>query len=296
MKTSVIYYLVKIILQLFSLLSLPANHRLGKVIGLFLYAFNTKARQISDINIRTCFPQLSDKEHKILLKKNIIELGKTISELGPVWFWQADKMLKSLRIENEEIVLQALQEKRGVILITPHLGCWEMAGLYVGFKFQCTTLYQSPKIKSLDPILRHARERAGGKLLAADNRGIAALVKTLRIGKAIGMLPDQTPKELSSGTFSPFFGRPALTINLVSSLARKSKAAVFMCFVKRLPEGKGYILHFYNTSADIDNQDNLIATTALNQSVEQLIKQAPEQYLWSYKRFKQVADGLQEIY
>ncbi|MFK5984909.1 MAG: lysophospholipid acyltransferase family protein [Pseudomonadota bacterium] len=296
MKSSLIYYLTKAILIFFSWFSLPVNHYFGKLLGKLFYFFNNPAKKISSINIRACFPQLTDQEHQLMLKKNMIELGKTMTELGPVWLWPAEKILQQLHVEGEELVLAALQEKRGVILITPHLGCWEMSGLYVGYRFKCTSIYQSPKINSLDPILRQARERGGGKLLSADNRGLAALLKALRKGQAIGMLPDQTPKELSSGTFAAFFKRPALTINLLASLARKSGAAVFICFANRQAKGQGYKLHFYPAEADIDSKDNLISARALNQSVELLINQAPEQYLWSYKRFKQVAQGLDKIY
>lgn len=296
MKSVLVYYFVKIILQFFALFPLSVNHSVGKLIGLSLYFFNTRARKTTEINIHTCLPELSLDKQQQLVKNSLLELGKNITELGPVWLWKTDKILKYLQIEGDELVLAAMQEKRGVILVTPHLGCWEMAGLYVGFKFQCTSIYQSPKINSLDPILRHARERSGGKLLSADNRGLMALLKALRAGRAIGMLPDQTPKELNSGSYAPFFGRPALTINLLPSLAKKSGAAVFICFAKRLPDGRGYFLKFYQAQKGIDSKDNLISATALNQSVEKQIRQAPEQYLWSYKRFKQVAEGLQEIY
>ena len=213
-----------------------------------------------------------------------------------MWLWKTEKLFQYLQIEGKELVQAAIDDNKGVILITPHLGCWEMAGLYVGKQWACSNLYQAPKIKSLESIIRFGRSRSGASLVATDKRGLSTLLKALRAGEVTGILPDQTPKERNNGTFAPFFGRPALTINLVSSLARKSKAAVFMCFAQRLPDGKGYKLSFCNTQSNIDNKDNLISATALNQSVEQLIKQAPEQYLWSYKRFKQVADGLQEIY
>jgi len=296
MKSSIIYYLVKFVLTLFSLLSLPANHSLGKSIGSILYYFNTQARKISEINIQTCLPELTPDKQQQLVKNSLIEFGKNVTELGPLWLWKTDKIFQSLQVEGQELIQTAVDNNKGVILITPHLGCWEMAGLYVGKQWSCSNLYQAPKIKSLGPIIRSARERSGADLVATDKRGLAALLKSLRAGKVTGILPDQTPKVKANGTFAPFFGRPALTINLLSSLARKSQAEVFMCFAQRLADGKGYVLRFEKTQPDIDNKENLISTTALNQSVEQLIRQAPEQYLWSYKRFKQVADGLEEIY
>jgi len=296
MKSSIIYYLVKLILKLFSLLSLSANHNLGKFIGLFLYYLNTQVRKISEINIQTCLPELTPDEQQQLVKNNLIEFGKNVTELGPLWLWNPDKVFKYLQVEGSDLIQTAINNKKGVIIITPHLGCWEVAGLYAGKQWSCSNFYQVPKIKSLEPIIRSGRSRSGADLIATDKRGLAALLKALRSGQVTGILPDQTPKDRNNGTFAPFFGRPALTINLVSSLARKSQAEVFMCFARRLAEGKGYQLHFYQAKTGIDNKDNLISTTALNQSVEQLIRYAPEQYLWSYKRFKQVADGLQEIY
>ena len=296
MKSFVTYYFVKAILNFFSFFPLPFNHGIGKFIGLCLYAFNSRARQISEINIRTCMPELSLDQQQKLVKNSLLELGKTISELGPVWLWKTDKIFAHLQVEGKEIVQSAINENKGVILITPHIGCWEMAGLYVGKQWSCLNLYHPPKIISLEHFILHARGRTGAKIVATQKKGLAILLKSLRSGHVTGILPDQTPKDRNSGTFAPFFGRPALTINLVSSLVKKTGAEVFMCYVKRLPEGQGYILRFQKTQTGIDSPDNLTSATALNQSVEQLIKQAPEQYLWSYKRFKQVAEGLQEIY
>ncbi len=296
MKSSLIYYVTKIFLYLFSLLPLSWNHRIGAFIGWLIFLSNGSARRISTINIRTCFPLLSANKQDKLVKNSLIELGKVITELGIIWLWKSERILKKMTVEGDDIVSAAVAKKQGVILITPHLGCWEMSGLYVGKRWNSLTFYQSPKIESLDPIIRNARERSGAKLLKADNRGFITLIKGLRNGQVTGFLPDQTPKDRKNGSFSPFFGRPALTMNMVSSLARKSGASVFMCFVKRLPRGEGYHLQFMDICAGIDSDDNVIATTALNQSVEKLINLAPEQYLWSYKRFKQVPDGLGEIY
>ena len=296
MKSTLLYYLVKAILSFLALFPLPINHKLGALIGSALYIFNTQARKISEINIQTCMPELSSDKQIKLVKNSLIELGKSLTELGPIWLWKSEKVFSHLQIEDKAIVQSALKNERGVIIITPHLGCWEIAGLYLGLQWPTSIFYQSPKIKSLEPIFRDARARSGAHLLATDKRGLSALLKALRGGEITGILPDQTPKQLSSGTFAPFFGRPALTINLISKLAIKSNCIVLMGFAKRLPNGQGYVLRFQQTQPGIDSSDALTATTALNQSVEQMIRQAPEQYLWNYKRFKKVPDGIDKIY
>lgn len=296
MKATILYYLIKLILSLLALLSLPTNHKLGTILGKGLYFFNTKARKISEINISLCMPELSADEQSILVKNSLIELGKSISELGAIWLWNIKKLFSHLQVEGESIVQAAIKDEQGVIILSPHIGCWEIVGLYLGQQWQTPLFYQPPKIKSLDSIIQNARTRSGGHLLATNKRGLGDLLKALKAGKVTGILPDQTPKKLNSGTFAPFFNQPALTINLISKLAKKSNAIVLMTFATRLPNGEGYVLHFQQSQLGVDSADALIATTALNQSVEQIINQLPEQYLWSYKRFKKVPEGLDKNY
>lgn len=296
MKSTLSYYLIKFFLGFFALLPLPLNHRLGAFIGWLLYIFNSSFKKISEINIATCFPHLSIDQKETLIRKNMIELGKSITEIGPVWLWPTEKILDKIQIKGSELIQTAVNNKQGVILLNPHLGCWEITGLVLGKQWQTINFYQMPKIESLDKIIKQARERSGAKLVATNKKGLAMLIKGLKSAMVTGILPDQTPKDRNSGVFAPFFGREALTMTLVSSLAKRTNALVVTSFAKRLANGQGYLLEFALVDESILSDDPNVCASTLNHCVEELILQAPEQYLWSYKRFKQYPDGVEKLY
>ena len=127
-----------------------------------------------------------------------------------------------------------------MILLTPHLGAWEIAALYVSKKYPLTALYRPPKLKSLNNIIYKARTRAGGTLLATDKKGVRALLQALRRGEVAGILPDQVPN--SGGFFAPFFGVPTYTMSLVARLAQKTNAKVFFTYAERTSQG--FHIHF----------------------------------------------------
>ncbi len=143
--------------------------------------------------------------------------------------------------------------------------------------------------------MRQARERLGGKIVPTDARGVKALFQALAKGEAAGMLPDQEPRR-GSGIFAPFFGKPTYTMVLLSRLAKKTKAVPVFAFMERLPNGKGFHLHWLPVADEIYSNDMEVSATALNQAVEKCININPSQYMWTYKRFRQRPDGETGIY
>ncbi len=290
--------LIKIILQIFALFPLRAIHKIASLLGKAIAKRpNLRITQVTRTNIGLCFPQLSDEAQQALIKTSLIETCKTFSELGALWLWKVDKVLGLVqKVSGEECLQQAMEAGKGVLLLTPHLGAWELAGLYASSRYKLTGLYRPPKLLGLEKLIRNARERAGGQFVATDQSGIRALYQALRRGQIAGILPDQVPNEASSGVFAPFFGIPAYTMVLVSRFARKSGAAVIFTYAERLPEGRGYHLHFFPASKEIAAKDIKIAATALNKGVEQCVKACPEQYQWSYKRFKRRPEYSTSVY
>ena len=290
--------LIKIILQIFALFPLRAIHKIASLLGgAIAKRPNLRITQVTRTNIGLCFPQLSEEAQQALTKASLIETCKTFSELGALWLWKVDKVLGLVQeVSGEECLQQAMEAGKGVLLLTPHLGAWELAGLYASSRYKLTGLYRPPKLLGLEKLIRNARERAGGQLVATDQSGIRALYQALRRGQIAGILPDQVPNEASSGVFAPFFGIPAYTMVLVSRFARKSGAAVIFTYAERLPEGRGYHLHFFPASKEIAAKDIEIAATALNKGVEQCVKACPEQYQWSYKRFKRRPEDSTSVY
>ena len=179
---------------------------------------------------------------------------------------------------------------RGIVFLTPHLGCFEVtvrtaAERYAARFGPITILYRPSRQPALEQILARARQQQGQvRALAATPAGVRALLKALRAGQAVGLLPDQVPPQ-GQGLWAPFFGRPAYTMTLAARLAQQTGATIILAWGERLPRGAGYRLHL----ADFPDPlaDNLpTATGQINRAMEALIRQCPGQYLWGYGRYK----------
>jgi KDO2-lipid IV(A) lauroyltransferase len=198
--------------------------------------------------------------------------------------------------QGEQHLQAALQQGRGVILLTPHLGAWEMAGLYASQHYPITSLYRPPRLQGLAPMIKRGRERLGARLVPTDRQGIRALFQALKRGEVVGILPDQVPGEAGTGVFAPFFAQPAYTMTLVARLAHKTGAPVIFTYAERLPNALGFQVHFLPAPAGIDSADLVLAATALNAGVMQCVQRCLTQYQWSYKRFKTVPPGSRSPY
>lgn len=279
-----------------SKLPLRVTHIFGHLVGYFIYIFPNKIRKVSKINIDNCFPSQSEAYRTGLLKDSLIELGKATLELGPMWLWPTDRLLSLVReIHGIEKLEACLNDGRGLFAATPHLGAWELCGIVGSSRYPFTAMYRPPRIAELEPLIIQARERAGAKLVDFGRKGLVEMLNSLNRAEVVGILPDQEPRD-SGGVFAPFFGVPAYTMTLISKMARRTNAAVFFAYMQRLPRGRGYRLIIHQAAPDIASEDELLAATALNQSIEECVRDCPEQYVWSYRRFKQRPEGLPELY
>jgi len=288
-------FLIKACLGLLARLPLRWNYGLATWLGKWA-ARHTQWRitSVTRTNIALCFPELPPKEQQQQVEQSIIETCKTFAELGALWLWKPEKTLSLVKkVSNEDCVKQAIAQGKGLILLTPHFGAWEMAGLYASVHYPMTALYKPPKLLGLNQFILDARQRAGGHYVATDKTGVKALYQTLKQKQVIGILPDQVPTK-GNGVFAPFFNQPADTMVLVARFASKTQAPVIFTFAERL--GDGFHIHFFPASPDIHNSDVAISAHALNQGVEQCIMQHPTQYQWSYKRFKHVPDRQKSVY
>ena len=187
---------------------------------------------------------------------------------------------------------------RGVLLLSPHLGNWELLNMYLGAEFGLTVLYDPPKIKALEPLIRRARQRTKSTVLPIGPSGLRGMVQRLRRGAVVGLLPDQVPS-VEAGVLAPFYGKQALTINLVHRLASRHKPRVFLVCALRNSNSR-FDIHFDQLtdalgagSAEVTLE---ASATALNRAIEHRVSQAPEQYQWGYKRFKRVDPTQPNIY
>ncbi len=279
---------IKYLLHFLSYLPLRFNHCLGATLGYFLLFTNSRIAQVSTRNIQSCLPQLSKVQQQQLIKDSLIETGKTFTETPLFWLntpQYVDKYI--IKVNNAAVLHTAQQQHQGVILLTPHLGSWELTGLYCAKHYApMTTLYRPPKLSQLEELMCQGRAKTGAHLVTTDTRGVRQLFKALKQQQLVGILPDQSPPDLHSGAFAPFFSIPALTMTLVSRLAQKTHAPVILCYSQRLPKAKGYVLHFQTADNGIFDPDLTVSLKSLNQAIQQLILTCPQQYQWGYKRFK----------
>lgn len=257
--------------RLLSRLPLPVLHNLGALLGWLAYALSPSYRRHLQENI-----VLAGQE--CARGAAIAEAGKTLLELPKLWLRpQAEVVSRVVKVTGWELVEQAWQAGRGILFLTPHLGCFEITAQYYAARRPITVLYRRPKQDWLAPIIEQGRG-ANLKLAPADMSGVRKLIKALKTGEAIGMLPDQAPG-VGEGEWAPFFGRPAYTMTLAARLAQTG-ATVILAYAERLHYGAGYHLRFLLPEGD--------ATTpvGINREIERLIRLCPEQYLWGYNRYK----------
>ncbi|MFZ1324810.1 MAG: lysophospholipid acyltransferase family protein [Candidatus Contendobacter sp.] len=287
------------LLRLATGLPLPLAHGVGALLGRLLYCVPNALHRIAARNLELAFPELAPATRQRLLRRTLIETGKLLLELGPLWQWRGERVLALVRepVAHEDVLAAAVRAQRGVILVTPHLGAWEMAGLYYSSRYPLTILYRTSRL-GLDKLSCQGRGRLGGRVVSVERSGLRALLTALRAGEVLGILPDQDAGGVGDGEslFVPFFGIPVSTMTLVSRLARKTGAPVFLTWVERLAHGQGYRLQL-RTLPEVTAAASLEeSVAALNRGVEAAVRTLPTQYLWVYKRFKTRPPGQPKLY
>jgi KDO2-lipid IV(A) lauroyltransferase len=273
--------------KLIARLPLPAIHSIGKVLGWIVHLCTPGAARLQRSNLLQSGLCVNDDALKRLAHANISETGKAILETLAIWQWPQQQALQSVKgCNNWHLVEEALNRGKGLIFLTPHLGCFEITSIYYASRHPITVLFRPPKKSWLSPLIDAGRVKGQVKLAPANAQGVRALMQALKKGEAIGILPDQIPAA-GEGEWADFFGKPAYTMTLAGKLAEKTGATVIMAFGERLAGGEGYRIHLTKVAS--------IATPGLlNQAIEQQIKQKPEQYLWRYNRYKTRRHAMQK--
>jgi KDO2-lipid IV(A) lauroyltransferase len=235
-----------------------------------------------------------------VLRQAVAETGRMVAELPWLWLRPVDRPLgAAVQWQGADLIETALDEGRGLVLLTPHLGCFEVCAQAIAERFgqrtRLTAMYRPARQPWLRTLEETARARPGLATAPAALAGVRQLIRALRKGEAVGLLPDQVPPE-GMGVWAPFFGQPAYTMTLAARLVQQTGAALLLIWAERLPEGRGYVLRVSVPArplpiAAADNADDqalaLACATAINQEMERLIAQCPGQYLWGYHRYKQ---------
>jgi KDO2-lipid IV(A) lauroyltransferase len=267
--------------QILARVPLRVLHALGAAAGWLVWRLSAGYRQRLEGHLTASGLGSSPQ----VRREAVLEAGKSVTELPAIWGRSAEATLALLReCRGSEHIDAARQQGRGVIFLTPHMGCFEITSLYYAARHPITILYRPPKLRWVQPLIDRGRTRGQVTLAPTDLSGVKALLKALRRNEAIGILPDQVPGQ-GEGVWAPFFGRPAWTMTLVHRLQQASGAAVLLAFGERLPRGEGYRLWIepFTFEEGLTPQQG---AARMNAAIEATIRRCPAQYLWSYNRYK----------
>lgn len=267
------------IFRLLSFLPLWLLHAVGWLLGWLSFALSATYRRRFIANAQQAGYRLTE------VLPAVGHAGRLVAELPRLWlgrpvpvFWK-----------GMEHIHAAHRRTAPIVFLTPHMGCFEItpqayANDFAAQEKNITVLYRKPRKTWLQSLVETARQRSGVDTAPADIGGVRQLLRAVRKGQAVGMLPDQVPPE-GMGEWLPFFGRDAYTMTLAARLALLPDACVLLAWGERLPLGRGYRVHIRPMRQPLS--DSLVRAAAeLNQAMEQLIRQCPQQYLWGYERYK----------
>lgn len=285
--------LAKVGVAVLGSLPLSVARRVGSGFASACLALNDRNSRVTKRNVALCFPELSELEQRDLARNSMRETGRLAFEIFSVWRstqnWREKRVLAT---HGKSKVETALAEGKGLIVLAPHLGNWEIFGAALPAFATATCMYQPPKQTYMDDIIVRCRENTGMVLVPTSSKGVAKQLKALKRGEIVGILPDQCPD--MGGEFAPFFGHPAYTMTLLHGLIQRTGCKVVAGFAKRVKGG--FEIHYLDPNPSIYDADLATSVAGLNKTVELCVAQCPEQYQWEYKRFRKKVEGFENPY
>lgn len=271
---------------------------LGRTVGLASDFLGARRARTTDVNLALAFPDLPLRSRRALARRSLVADAQLALELPATWSADPGRLLS--RVEGRAAAARlaaAEQAGRGVLLLVPHLGNWELLCLWLQARSApdrpFTALFRPLRDAAANRWLQARRERSGARLVPTDAAGLRALLRALRGGGLVGILPDQVPGP-DAGVLAPFHGRDARTMTLVRGLLRRSGAEVLVATA--LPEAAGHRIHLLDVEDDLADEDPRTAAGALNRALEACIALAPEEYQWGYKRYRHAAPDGRDYY
>lgn len=283
------------LLQFLSRLPLARLRSIGLFLGTIVAWFPSGPAWVIRRNLKLCFPEKSEQWLDETTKKNLINTAQTALEFTKTWGMPPEySMAQMTEIENTELFFEAIKSPKGCFIIVPHHGNWEFMNAWVSHHAHPVIMYKPSKNKSMDIFVREARSRLHTTLAPTDEKGVKAIFKTLKSGGVSIMLPDHTPHD-NGGIFAPFFGISVWSGVLASKLIQKTQCQVIMLSCVRQQHGEGFKITVDTVDPNVYSDDLLTSVTAINHTVEALIRRDPVQYQWIYKRFKK-CETLKNVY
>jgi len=266
-----------------SKLSLRTVHILGKYFGMLYFSLSKKSYRVLKENIENSgiFEKVNIPQ---AIKENTQELGKSILETLYIWASTKEKTISLVKeIHGKEFIDKAEKMGKGIIFLTPHLGCFEIASIFYGDTKPITIMYRKARKKWMNNLMINGRKKGLVNLASTDSRGLRKILMALKKSEAVGILPDQVADK-GQGEMVDFFGRPAYTMVLTNKLIKRTEASIIMVYGERLINGRGFDIH-----CKLIKRENISTSLDLNKELEYFIKKNPTQYYWSYDRFKKIS-------
>ena len=277
--------MLNLLFRLVATLPLRTVHAIGGFLGRVVYWLSPTYRRRLDENMdRAGYTDAATHREAIA--------GAGRQGLETPWIWKRPRsdLIAHTSVADMRLVDEALADGRPVMFLPPHLGCFEVtAQFYAAFRPEArtrpvTVLYRIPRKSILRPVVEAGRAVEGVRLAPAELRGVRMLMKAMKEGHVVGILPDQVPSR-GEGVWAPFFGRWAYTMTLPARLARQFDAIVLFVYGERLPRGEGYRIHLRRLQEPLTG-DPAHDAAVMNRGLESMIRECPTQYLWGYNRYK----------
>ena len=277
-----IYFLLKFI----AILPLSFLQRIALGVAYLLFHTNSSIKRITAINLRLAYPELNEQALQKRLRLSIQSQCMTYIEFVKCWGMSPQYNSNLLKnIHGAELLEKALTNQKGVIVVVPHFGCWELLNAWLNIYTHPMIMYKPDKIKGVNRYILNARQKFNATLVPTDETGIRQIFKHLKQGGLTVVLPDHLPKA-SGGIYSHFFQQNTLSATLVSKMAAKTQCNVIGLSCIRNPELSSFDVYCTELPQTILSKDLQQSVDSLNLAMQEMIQLAPEQYIWSYKRFR----------
>ena len=278
--------LMYLMLKIISVFTLRLLQAIAMMAAGLIYYFNLSIKRITAINIKLAYPKLSSAEQEQLIKKSVQSQCLSYLEFIKCWGMPPNYSLNLLKnVYGETVLTDALANKKGVIVVVPHFGCWELLNAWLNIYTQPMIMYKPSKTKGMNRYILDARQKFNATLVPTDKVGIRQIFKHLKQGGLTVVLPDHLPKP-SGGIYSQFFQQNTLSATLVSKMAAQTQCNVIGLSCIRNSELSSFDVHCTELPQTILSKDLQQSVDSLNLTMQEMVNLAPEQYIWSYKRFR----------
>ena len=256
---------------------------LGNALGGFFSLFPSPARRVAVRNLELCFPEMDPRERRRLLRRHFQLSGFAVVSLSVAWWAPKWRVKRFVSLHNRHLLDETLKGGKNIILLTPHFIGLDIGGSRLAVEGEFVSMYR----KSRNPFFEYLFQRRSrfGAPVVERMASLKSLIKYIREGRPFYYLPDQDLGERAS-VFVPFFGVPAATVTALSRIAQSTNAVVMPCITRILPRGRGYEIRLYPSLDNFPTEDPLADAKRMNEEVEKWVREMPEQYMWSYRRFK----------